>query len=252
VIWIYALRSSVGARVLTEGLVAAGQLARRWRSKGKFRPGAGDIVIGWGETPPSDRCLGALVINAKQVHSKVRELDLLAAAKIPCPKLSITRQEGWLPRSPHHTGGLDLLKGLTKGEVAYYTQKLPLIKEFRVHIFRKPGGELVSIRAGSKVPREDVPVEKRSSWIRSWDGGWKMSYGVGNREVTSEMRDLARRAVEKLGLDFGAVDVGVLESGGLVVLEVNKAPGLEGGTVEAYVRAITQLLPSSTEKKKAA
>jgi D-alanine-D-alanine ligase-like ATP-grasp enzyme len=44
-------------------------------------------------------------------------------------------------------------------------------------------------------------------------------------------------AVNTLGLDFGAVDLIVAKDGRVYVLEVNTAPGIEGITLEKYVKA---------------
>lgn len=96
-----------------------------------------------------------------------------------------------------------------------------------------------------KVPREGWVVENTalgragriaSNWIRSWDSGWRMVWQEG--AVKQRHRDIAHQAVSALGLDFGAVDIGELADGTLLVLEVNRAPGIEGSTLEAYANAI--------------
>jgi glutathione synthase/RimK-type ligase-like ATP-grasp enzyme len=80
------------------------------------------------------------------------------------------------------------------------------------------------------VPRYESP----HPLIRSWDNGWKISY----TGVTQDVRDIAHSAVAALELDFGAVDIGRTRSGDVIVLEVNRAPGVEGSTLDAYVKAI--------------
>jgi glutathione synthase/RimK-type ligase-like ATP-grasp enzyme len=47
--------------------------------------------------------------------------------------------------------------------------------------------------------------------------------------------------VSALGLDFGAVDVALRKDGVPVVWEVNKAPGLEGGSLKKYAEKLIQL-----------
>ena len=132
-------------------------------------------------------------------------------------------------RRNNHIGGSDLLQG--GGGIFipdYYSRKENIVEEYRLHIFRGK-----SIRAGVKVPREDSETHE---WIRSFDAGWRIQYdGFKSRR---EMRDLASSAVTALGLDFGAVDLGRLDTGELIVLEVNRAPGIEGGSVEAYVGGV--------------
>lgn len=152
--------------------------------------------------------------------------------------------ELWLGRLNDHTGGGDLLN--PPPHPNYWVKKEELGREFRIHSFKG-----VSIRSGEKLVRDGfgfepghfyidaagvaIPYQPTHPWIRSWDGGWRIAYTgtVGNAS-----RILAHQAVQVLGLDFGAVDIGVKRDGGRVVLEVNRAPGLEGGTIGVYARAI--------------
>lgn len=146
----------------------------------------------------------------------------------------------WLARSSNHVGGNDLLRGIT-GSPSFYSKKLSLVSEFRIHSFQGK-----SIRAGIKAPRIDA--DKPASihpWIRSWDGGWRILYdGVSSKKAH---RELAHAAVSALGLDFGAVDIGVDAAGALIVLEVNRAPGLDGRTIDCYAEAIQRWLDGPEE-----
>ena len=152
------------------------------------------------------------------------------AAKQALAEARARRQEPaeWLPRLNHHIGGNDLLHPPARGE--YYAKKERLIREYRVHSFCGR-----SIRTGTKVHREGYYTPHE--WVRSWDGGWRIAYDGPEKRG---LRDLAHRAVRALDLDFGAVDIGERGDGTLIVLEVNRAPGLEGGTITTYARAIQQ------------
>jgi len=136
--------------------------------------------------------------------------------------------EVWLPRRNNHVGGNDLLRDY--GFVPdYWSKKLDIVREYRIHSFLGH-----SIRAGMKTYRDGILDPH--PWIRSWDGGWRIAYdGVTPRQ---KHRNIAHAAIRALGLDFGAVDIGELADGNLIVLEVNRAPGLEGGTITNYARAI--------------
>lgn len=133
----------------------------------------------------------------------------------------------WLPRLNSHVGGNDLLR--TPQTPDFWVKKEAIVREFRVHSFLGR-----SIRAGVKVPREGFTNPHQ--WIRSWDGGWRISYDGAT--IRQAHRDIAHAALGALGLDFGAVDIGERQDGSLIVFEVNRAPGLEGGTVSAYEEAI--------------
>jgi len=151
--------------------------------------------------------------------------DLLTATNQPAP---VAQPQGeWVGRRFNHVGGNDLLRPAADPE--YFVKKENIVEEYRVHSFLGK-----SIRAGVKKHREGFAHP--NPWIRSYDGGWRIVYdGFKSKE---SMRGLAAKAVEALGLDFGAVDIGKKADGTLIVLEVNRAPGLEGGTTEAYAKAI--------------
>lgn len=186
----------------------------------------GDLIVNWGDAIPL-QVEGAIVLNNHKKISKRTQLLNLAIGGILVPEVYDGPGEGRIGRSNNHQGGTDLLGNYG---CDYYTQKLNITREFRVHVFRE-----LSIRAGVKVPRTTTP----HPWIRSYEGGWKLDYGAEQHKfVKKSVRDIAKRAVTALGLDFGAVDVGMVGNVP-VVLEVNLAPGLdEGPSVDAYVRHI--------------
>lgn len=137
--------------------------------------------------------------------------------------------ENWLPRRNNHVGGNDLLQG-NIADPAFYSKRENVVEEYRLHMFKGK-----SIRAGRKVA-DPQRVARPHEWIRSFDAGWTIRYD--GFESTRAMRDLGAAALTALGLDFGAVDIGRRADGSFLVFEVNRAPGMEGGTLEAYAKAI--------------
>lgn len=159
---------------------------------------------------------------------------LRARLQTPAPA---ARQSGeWVGRMNNHVGGADLLAPPARPD--FWVKRENITEEIRIHSFLGK-----SIRAGKKAPREDVPAASRHAWVRSFDGGWRIVYdGFKSKEA---QRELAHRAVAALGLQFGAVDIGIKADRSLIVLEVNRAAGLEGGTIEAYASAIEGWLSNS-------
>jgi hypothetical protein len=153
---------------------------------------------------------------------------LMTALNAPVPPAQAA--ERWLPRANDHVGGNDLLAVPARPD--FYSRFEEITEEYRIHSF-----DGRSIRAGRKIPRADFAGQPHQ-WVRSYDGGWSISYD--QFESTPAMRELARAACEALHLDFGAVDIGRKANGDLLVLEVNRAPGLEGNTVNHYAEAITR------------
>lgn len=80
----------------------------------------------------------------------------------------------------------------------------------------------------AEPPWRKLPVRSRSN-------GWRLRHDVAPPEG---LRDLAKKAVEAVGYDFGAVDLLVQEDGTQTVLEINRAAGCDNYTASAYAQAI--------------
>jgi glutathione synthase/RimK-type ligase-like ATP-grasp enzyme len=102
--------------------------------------------------------------------------------------------------------------------------------EYRVHVFK---GEAIDIQQ----KRKSFGRNTTSSGIRNHTNGWV--YTRDNCNPPSDLVNASIKAVELLGLDFGAVDIGHrLRDNKFFVFEVNTAPGLEGTTLQRYANAI--------------
>jgi hypothetical protein len=276
-LYVYRRRNSTGARDLSEGITLTGTLARRTKGEALRNLQPGDTVICWGDNFAAPN--GIRVLNNVAPVSKFREAQILREKGVPTVQVSQARPaaaaarpgvrpnynvpagnlteaqvrslmaqlqahlnaplpagtpaETWLPRRNNHVGGNDLLEENLR-DVDFYSKKEDLVEEFRLHMFRGK-----SIRAGRKVQQPTRPDGRTAphAWIRSYDAGWQIRYDGFNS--TREQRAIAAQAVTALELDFAAVDIGQKRDGSLIVLEVNRAPGVEGGTVTAYARHIT-------------
>lgn len=218
-IHVFCTRKSDGARALAKLLGG---------KKVKQIDNTASLVVNWGSLYPAHAFAKAL--NGAVFHNKFKELQQLSSAGIPVPKHSkgLPGQAGWMARKNKHQEANDLLAALPFGD--YYVKLEPIEEEYRVHSFRNK-----TLRLGKKVPRVVSPHPV----FRSWKAGWKLSYAQWN--PPDGLRSLAHKAVKALGLDFGAVDIGVKPNGDLVVFEVNTAPGLEGNTINKYADAIKAL-----------
>lgn len=111
-----------------------------------------------------------------------------------------------------------------------YTVKTKHKDEYRVHVFK---GEVLDVQK----KKRKLGFTGRSSGIRNHTNGW--IYARADVAVPDMLCPIAVQAVELLGLDFGAVDIGhrVIDNK-FFVFEVNTAPGLEGSTLDKYAKAI--------------
>jgi hypothetical protein len=241
-LYLYCSYPSNGARELAER-IDAGRI-RQWDGIDFWRKGKRvkfkdeDTIICWGNRVAEMD--GVRVINGADPGSKLKAARTLQENSIRTIQFrgQPSIMDGFIGRLNNHVGGNDLLNPPARPD--FWVLKEDFVKEYRIHSF---AGR--SIRAGRRVPREGFA--KPHKWIRTYDAGWKILYD--QFEATKKMRSRANQAVKLLGLTFGAVDLGELEDGTLVVLEVNKAPGLEGNTIEAYGKAIEKFLEGEKEEK---
>jgi hypothetical protein len=232
-IYIYCTRPSEGARELVREINAQGYWAKRTKTLAgvRFHHARGTLSLPGG-TSVRGLSHGLPTLTTFNAPLSIQELQTLRTAGVCCPEVSLSPESNWLPRRNNHQGGSDLLRPPVNPD--YYVKKYEITKEFRVHIFRS-GEAYSSIRAGLKVPRDGVDSSARHPWIRSYDAGWRLDYGEACQlAIRQSVRDEAKKAIKVLGLDFGAVDVGVLPDGRPLVLEVNRAPGNEGNTTRTY------------------
>jgi glutathione synthase/RimK-type ligase-like ATP-grasp enzyme len=110
-----------------------------------------------------------------------------------------------------------------------YTKHTKHKHEYRVHVFRD---QILDVQQKKKKLGYG-----NGNGIRNHSNGW--IYARAEIAPSEELLSSARRAVQLLGLDFGAVDIGHrLIDNKFFVFEVNTAPGIEETTLDKYAKAI--------------
>lgn len=150
--------------------------------------------------------------------------------------------------------GIKVIKpGMELPNADFYSRLYPSTHEFRVHVAFGQAIDIVQ-----KIPRESGV---KSHEIRSYGNGWRLSHsdsmvwGDGNDQgrlddvSITQLKSLGTRAINAVGLDFGAVDIvaqiedvsdrnnkrSLIDA---YVCETNSAPALELDiTIEAYAKA---------------
>lgn len=123
-----------------------------------------------------------------------------------------------------------------------YTMGVKNYGEYRVHVM---GEDVILYQKKSrKVDDETGEVmyaDGIDDDVRNLASGW--IYRTGNLKRLERIETLAIAAIKALGLDFGAVDIIKDESGDVMVLEVNSAPGLGNvDSLTAYVKGFRNLI----------
>lgn len=243
---------SASAKALQEKLLGSNIPVKRVKPDGNYRPRATDLIINWGSSIiPNWNFLGLGIQNSmyyvKDASNKLTTFNALYEAEIPTPDFTTDREEaidwvnaGFTVLARHklngHSGeGITIHKENDIGFAPLYVKYKKKRNEYRVHVFN---GTVLSVQ--EKRRDSEVERDEDQRMIRNHDNGW-----VFCREdvtVTPELENIAKDAVNALGLDFGAVDVIYNQKeNAYYVLEVNTAPGLQGTTLDEYADAIINL-----------
>lgn len=259
VVYPYSL-GSASAKVL-----AAELDARRVRTNGKYVHRAGDLVINWGNSHvPTWGTKSALMsmLNKPQyirtASEKVRTFEALQASDLAKHLPDWTTNQhtarGWFD-GPNPYGNLKravVCRTLTRansgrgivladdaaGVVAapLYTRYKPKQSEFRVHVHTRFG--VMDVQ--QKRRRNGATASELGDYIRSYDNDW--IFAREDIKVPSLVEEVSEMAVHRLGLDFGAVDVGFHSTYGVAIYEINTAPGIEGQTLANYANTFKRYL----------
>lgn len=218
-------------------------------------------TIKWGCFSPSKEALVAAtcVLNSgatTTVLNKLQCLDQLKKHQVPTVDFTADRAKAreWLTsgerlyvrRLTSSSGGegIEVLENASAEipTAPLYTKGVKgKRREYRIHVFTHNGIRRFWVQ--QKLRRQGFKEnEKYESTIRNLDHGWVFAHN----EITPPKEHTIGAAVaacEAFGLTFGAVDLIETDKGGApYVLEINTAPGLEGGTVEFYANCIKDSL----------
>lgn len=249
---------SESARDLAELL----EIKQLKHSSTTYVPRYGQVVLNWGngKVPmwmDKARARQVKLLNApgsvNTAANKLSALQALQSAGVRIPEFTtnIRTAQGWLYAGAtvverhelrgNSGAGIRIVNNTddempnTLNAAPLYTKFLSKQAEFRVHVFK---GEVIDY-----IEKKKVSSERRdatfNAYISSINSGWVFCR-TDVRDLP-EVRTIAIRAVQALGLDFGAVDV-VLSDGLPFVLEVNTAPGLAGTTLVKYANAIRRYM----------
>ena len=159
------------------------------------------------------------------VHKEEASSWLEAGHKVYCRTLLTS----------HSGNGIVIVEpGSTLVEAPLYTKDTKHKHEFRVHVFK---GDVIDVQQ----KKRKLNAAHNGTGIRNHSNGW--IYARLNLDVPDIILEASTNAVDILGLDFGAVDIGYREvDGKAFLLEVNTAPGLVGTTLSIYVNRFKQYL----------
>jgi hypothetical protein len=213
------------------------------------------------DSPLTSRMTGQVILNSTaavtRASSKIRTLERLNSVEssvIPPFRtdvrevaLLVAQGESWVARTLDRASsgrGIELMtpasiqNGIPRASV--YVKAIDKRREYRVHVGRFAGQSRI-LDVTRKIRRPGVDDTNRP-FVWNHDNDFIfVRNGVNRDTIPRSLLMNAIRAVQALGLNFGAVDIVVPRGGRIVeaasyVLEVNTAQGMEGTTLEAYAQ----------------
>ena len=245
---LYAWKAgSNGAAELAQAL----GIKRIKRDNSKFKGGPTKTVINWGSTELPVEVQKSKVLNrpeaVKKCTNKLVFFNTVAGnVSIPDFTNDYDTAVRWVGEgntvcarkvlNGHGADGLVLMSQDNPREwvkAPLYTKYVPKRDEYRVHVIK---GNVVHIQR--KALRPGRAEEGEINWkVRNLENGF--IYVIGDVNPPEDVLLQAKKAVETIGLDFGAVDVIYNEKKDKAfVLEINTAPGLQGETIQKYAEAL--------------
>lgn len=229
---------SRSVRALANGLEC--KIIKPEGSKFVQRDEGNPVVINWG----SSKCPYASINLAGAVAraaNKLQAFTVMQKKGVSVPTFSADRSGiSWTGltvvrhRLSGHSGeGIELvIPGAEMPQAPLYVEYIPKKDEYRVHVV----GESI-ILVQRKARNRDV---ENPNWkVRNHSNGF--IFVRNDVSPPPGVLEEAKKAIQAIGLDFGAVDVIYNEAKQKAfVLEINCAPGLEGSTIDDYVTAFKE------------
>lgn len=252
-------KASKGCTALRNALREQGVSAKHIRVRNSsYRGRQSDLIINWGT---SSRRTISPQINIFNNPSAVRTASLKTDTFIKLSECGLgsnipffTSNKEEAARYIEEEGGIIYARTLINAsrgrgivicnsveelvDANLYTGKVDVDREIRVHVFN---GNVIDYAQKKRMNSERLEEEgiTLSEDVRSHGNGW--IFAREGIEIPDIAKEVSKRAINILGLDFGAVDIAINRQGCPIILEINTAPGLQGTTLERYTEAILSL-----------
>lgn len=219
----------------------------------RFRPRRNDVVINWGNTNNPDlvRLCTHNAIDLRDATNKLNFFERMRGSGLEniIPRFW-TRPED-IPDDAFPIVCRTVLAGHSGEGIVIADTRADLVRaplyvayvkkeqEWRIHVGRRADDEGIIIAKQRKARSRAVPDAEVNWQVRNHQNGFIYARNDG-QEPPQAVINAAQQALMATDLDFGAIDVIYHSRTRLAhVLEINTAPGLEGETVNDYVRFFT-------------
>lgn len=231
------------------------------------------VYVQFGKAKKDKRRGRRIIVNPLKglmnTRNKLRQHQLLSEAGIRKPRFFVTHQEALafmeetgtpvVAKRINHSKCRGMYRFNTPDELRnsqdrrvftpdyYFEEFVRCNREWRIAVSRYHENEVIAYR---KCLREEVEGEK--PWFRNNDNCYFKLDSDGDKKAWwPEIIAECRRALEVLGMDIAAVDIGEntkVEGGAFYIYEFNSAPGMEENTRAAYAKAINEIIQIKLQK----
>lgn len=203
----------------------------------------GDIIINWGNV--RNKLSNVQYVNpleaVTKASNKLSTLNILGRAGVNIPAYVTSHNE--LPREGMWVARTELYGHSGEGIIVDETSELPaaplyteLIEKKREYRAIVVAGEVVDFKQKKRKSGWVGENGERDPYVWNCDNGYVMArQGISHPEE-ADVQSI--KAMEAIGLTYGAVDLIEDPDGNIFVLEINTAFGLEGTTLQLVGDAI--------------
>ena len=203
------------------------------RASKRYLPRRRNFIINYGQ-----RCEYAN-LNRNVIFDKLAVSLMLNEAKISIPRIFLKGEAipdevfPLLARKRYHSQGRDIIyihdreqldNDLEDYMYDFLVEYVNKTSEYRVH-FLRDYDTLVSVKFNPNGDGDPIVRSHQNKWNQiNYDREWK-----------DALIELAKKTMDVLGYDFGAIDI-IRKGQKLYVLEINTAPGLEDRKLNIYAQ----------------
>lgn len=238
---------SQSAKALQASLNDRGYRTLRVYPDRRYRPRPSDFIINWGYSGQVKWGNSNITINktpnVSLAINKYETFKILKDSGVRTPEFTTQKEEAnWDIIYTRHDLCSSKGKGIAifhRGDILpnapLYVQGIETKGEYRVHVMN---GEVIDY--AKKRQKRDTEYTEAQLRVRNHDNGWV--FARQDLRQLEDVKELAIKAIQALGLDFGSVDIVKDMNNVPYVLEVNTASGITGTTLENYTNKILSLI----------
>lgn len=206
-------------------------------------------VINWGSSEWVGDPIGREILNRPEFVSnavnKIKTFSYLNYVNVPTVPFTLDRNQAkaWIRKGNivycrtelSSSSGDGIIIAKEESDIPEYcplfTKGIISPAEYRVHVFNN---KVIDVTLKKKVNGSEA-----NPLVRNYTTNW--IFAREDIYIPKVITTWARYAINRMRLNFGAVDI-LYKNGLAFVLEINTAPGMQGTTLDRYVKEFKEIV----------